>query len=144
MPRLIFAFALVLLASFAANAAEPALSATLYKNPQCGCCEGHAKYLRQNGFAVKVVPTHDLMLIKRENGVPTELAGCHTTLIDGYVVEGHVPINAIKRLLSERPAIKGIALPGMPAGSPGMGGSKTEPLTIYEIAEGSPKVFAVE
>jgi hypothetical protein len=118
--------------------------ATLYKNPQCGCCEGHARYLREHGFKVQVVPTHDLMLIKRQNGVSEPLVGCHTTMIDGYVIEGHVPARAIDRLLAERPAIKGISLPGMPAGSPGMIGRKTEPFTIYELTGGAPKIFAVE
>jgi hypothetical protein len=118
--------------------------ATLYKNPQCGCCEGYADYLRENGFEVTVKPTHDLPLLHRQHGVPEELVGCHTTLVDGYVVEGHVPIDAVLRLLSERPPIKGIALPGMPAGSPGMSGEKTAPFTIYEIGEGPTEVYAVE
>ncbi|KOX50538.1 metal-binding protein, partial [Streptomyces purpurogeneiscleroticus] len=72
------------------------------------------------------------------------LQGCHTLLIDGYVVEGHVPVAAVRRLLAERPAIRGISLPGMPAGSPGMDGEKTEPFTVYEIGDGAPKVFARE
>jgi hypothetical protein len=119
------------------------VTATLYKNPQCGCCEEYAKYLRQNGFIVTVKPTHNMSLISRQNGVPEQLAGCHTMLIAGYVVEGHVPVSAINKLLTERPAIKGISLPGMPEGSPGMTGTKTEPFTIYEISDEA-KVFAVE
>jgi hypothetical protein len=124
--------------------AEEARAATLYKNPQCGCCEGYADYLRENGFEVTVKPTHDLPLLHRQYGVPQPLVGCHTTLVDGYVVEGHVPVSALLRLLTERPAIKGISLPGMPAGSPGMSGEKAAPFTIYEISEGPPKVYAVE
>jgi len=124
--------------------AEPPYAATLYKNPQCSCCESYADYLRENGFEVTVEPTHDLPLIKRQHGVPAPLEGCHTTLVDGYVVEGHVPVNTLIRLLTEKPAIKGISLPGMPAGSPGMFGDKTEPFTIYEIADGPAKVYAVE
>jgi hypothetical protein len=124
--------------------AEPLYAATLYKNPQCSCCETYADYLRENGFEVTVVPTHDLPLIKRQYGVPAPLEGCHTTLVDGYVVEGHVPVATILRLLAEKPTIKGISLPGMPAGSPGMFGDKTEPFTIYEIADGPAKVYAVE
>ena len=123
---------------------EGSRQATLYKNPQCGCCEGYADYLRENGFEVTVKPTHDLPLLHRQYGVPEPLVGCHTTLVDGYVVEGHVPIGALLRMLAERPAIKGISLPGMPAGSPGMFGEKTEPFTIYEIGDGKPKVYAVE
>jgi hypothetical protein len=124
--------------------AENPRLATLYKNPQCGCCEGYADYLRSNGFDVTVKPTHDLPLLHRQHGVPEPLVGCHTTLVHGYVVEGHVPIEAVIRLLTEKPAIKGISLPGMPAGSPGMFGEKTEPFTIYEIGDGEPEVYAVE
>ncbi len=74
--------------------------------------------------------------------MPEALQGCHTLLIDGYVVEGHVPVAQVKQLLAERPAIKGISLPGMPVGSPGMDGEKTELFTIYEIGDGAAKVFA--
>ena len=124
--------------------AEQSYSVTLYKNPQCGCCEGYADYLRENGFEVTVKPTHDLPLLHRQYGVPEPLEGCHTTLVDGYVVEGHVPIGALLRMLTERPNIKGISLPGMPAGSPGMFGEKTRPFRIYEIGEGEAKIYAVE
>ena len=124
--------------------AEESRAATLYKNPACACCEGYADYLRDNGFEVTVKPTHDLPLLHRQHGVPEVLVGCHTTLIDGYVVEGHVPVNTLIRLLTERPDIKGISLPGMPAGSPGMFGEKTEPFTIYEIGDGPTKVYGVE
>jgi hypothetical protein len=117
--------------------------ALMYKNPQCGCCENYARYLRRNGFRVTVKATHDMSLISRQNGVPEKLAGCHTMLIGGYVVEGHMPASAIDKLLRERPAIKGISLPGMPDGSPGMTGEKTAPFTIYEISDEA-KVFAVE
>jgi hypothetical protein len=127
----------------AAQAEEP-WTATLYKNPQCACCEGYADYLRDNGFEVAVQPSHDLPLLHRQHGVPDALVGCHTTLVDGYVVEGHVPVRALLRLLTEKPGITGISLPGMPAGSPGMFGEKTEPFTIYEIADGPAKIYAVE
>jgi hypothetical protein len=127
----------------AAHAEEPR-TATLYKNPACACCETYADYLRENGFEVTVEATHDLPLLKRQHTVPAALEGCHTTLVDGYVVEGHVPVNTLIRLLTEKPAIKGISLPGMPAGSPGMFGEKTEPFTIYEIVDGFPKVYGVE
>ena len=119
--------------------------ATLYKNPNCGCCEEHASYLRSHGFAVKVVETHDLDGIKRRHGVPEVLFGCHTIEVGGYVVEGHVPAGALQRLLEERPAIRGISLPGMPTGSPGMTGRKREPFKIYAIdGRASPALFAVE
>jgi hypothetical protein len=124
--------------------AEESRVATLYKNPQCSCCEGYADYLRDNGFEVTVKPTHDLPLLHRQYGVPEPLVGCHTTLVDGYVVEGHVPVNTLIRLLTERPDIKGISLPGMPEGSPGMFGEKAGPFTIYEIGDGPTKIYGVE
>jgi len=134
----------ILVLSTPAVAGESSRQATLYKNPQCGCCEGYADYLRENGFEVTVKPTHDLPLLHRQHGVPEPLVGCHTTLVDGYVVEGHVPVNSVIRLLTERPDIKGISLPGMPAGSPGMFGEKAGPFTIYEIGDGPTKVYGVE
>lgn len=130
-----------------ARAQTMARRAKLYKNPQCGCCEDYAKYLRTHGFEVDVVPTHDLDQVKKDNGVPEQLGGCHTTLIGGYVVEGHVPVETMKRMLRQRPDIRGISLPGMPLGSPGMTGRKQEPFKIYEIAMkpgGEPRVYAVE
>ncbi|OHC82466.1 MAG: hypothetical protein A3G73_05745 [Rhodospirillales bacterium RIFCSPLOWO2_12_FULL_67_15] len=135
-------FALAVAPPFASAGEKPPVA--LYKNPQCDCCEGYADYLRQNGYKVTVKPTHDLSLINRQHGVPEHLEGCHTTLIGGYVVEGHVPVKSLDRLLTERPAIKGISLPGMPQGSPGMTGRKSEPFTIYELSRGTPRVYAVE
>lgn len=134
--------ALVMVAGAAIVRAEMP-DALMYKNPQCGCCEGYAKYLRRNGFKVTVKETHNMSLISQQNGVPEKLAGCHTMLVGGYVVEGHVPVRAINKLLKERPKIKGISLPGMPEGSPGMTGEKTEPFTIYEVSDEA-KVFMVE
>lgn len=134
--------ATLMVASATARAEPPA--ATMYVNPQCGCCQGHANYLRQHGFKITVKETHDMSLIRRQHGVPEKLEGCHIMIVDGYVVEGHVPAASINKLLAERPKIKGISLPGMPDGSPGMTGRKSEPFTIYEISEGEPKVFAVE
>jgi len=112
-----------------ALAAKP-VRAKLYKNPQCGCCEGYAAYLRKNGFELDVIPTNDLAEISRNAGVPEDFQGCHTMFVDGYVVDGHVPVGIIRRLLSERPAIAGITLPGMPEGSPGMTGRNSETFTI--------------
>jgi hypothetical protein len=126
---------------------EGARDATLYKNPKCGCCEYHATYLRRHGYQVREVATHDLDRIRRDHGVPEKLYGCHTILVGGYVVEGHVSAGIIDRLLRERPKIRGISLPGMPPGSPGMTGSKTEPFQIYEIgltASDRPRVYAVD
>ena len=145
MTRTLFALAALLIASYVTpSVAGEKPDATLYKNPQCGCCEAYADYLRDNGFSVTVRPTHDLSLIKRENGVPEGFEGCHTTLIDGYVVEGHVPLDTLDRLLTERPDITGISLPGMPQGSPGMSGRKSGPFTIYEFSDDEIEVFATE
>lgn len=121
-----------------------AADVTLYKTPQCGCCEDYADYLRQNGFTVTVKPTHELVAMSRDAGIPDDFHGCHLSFIDGYVVSGHVPVETVNRLLTERPDIEGITLPGMPQGSPGMTGVKTEPFTIYEIGAGRPKVYATE
>jgi hypothetical protein len=129
-----------------ATYAPEARKATLYKNPQCSCCEGYADYLRGNGFDVTVKPTNDLATISHDAGVPERLQGCHTMFVDGYVIDGHVPVGIVRRLLSERPQIKGVALPGMPAGSPGMGGTKTEPFVVYTLPKdgGSPTIYAKE
>jgi hypothetical protein len=120
--------------------------ATLYKNPQCSCCEGYAAYLRKNGFEVDVKPTNDLAQISSKAGVPEKFQGCHTMFVDSYVIDGHVPVNVIRKLLAERPAIAGITLPGMPAGSPGMTGRKDGPFTIYAVTKDGapPKVYAAE
>lgn len=146
MIRTALLIALLTLGSAGGANASDRSPLTLYKNPQCSCCEQYAKYLRRNGFEVKVVAMHDLSLIKKQHGVSEELEGCHTTLVDEYVVEGHVPIRILDKLLTERPSIRGISLPGMPQGSPGMIGQKAEPFTIYEIGsgDGNPRVYATE
>ena len=126
-----------------AHAADK-LQATVHKDPDCGCCAEYAKLLEREGYAVRVVETRDLAAAKRRLGVPVHLEGCHTTELGGYVVEGHVPLAAVRRLLAERPAIRGIVLPGMPDGSPGMSGRKAEPFAIMEIAEGAPRLWALE
>jgi len=115
---------------------------TLYKNPECQCCEGYADYLRHNGFEVKVIPTNDLTIMGEKYGIPDTLQPCHLSLIAGYVVGGHIPMEVIDRLLLEKPQIAGITLPGMPAGTPGMPGKKPGPLRIYEIGQRSSKVYA--
>jgi hypothetical protein len=121
------------------------IRATLYKNPQCSCCEGYAAYLRQKGFEVEVKPTNDLDQMSQKAGVPEKLQGCHTMFVKNYVVDGHVPVEVVRKMLSERSAIAGITLPGMPAGSPGMVGEKTGPFTIYAVTKdgAAPKVYAV-
>ena len=129
--------------SHPAPAADESRKVTLYKNPSCECCEGYADHLRSNGFEVKVVPTHDLALLDEKYGIPTDLEPCHISLVGGYVVGGHIPVEVVNKLLAEKPAIPGINLPGMPPGTPGMGGKKTAPLKIYEIGKDPRKVYAL-
>jgi hypothetical protein len=118
------------------------IAVALYKNPACDCCEGYAGYLREHGFRVTVKPTNELSEISRKAGIPADLEGCHTAFVGDYVVDGHVPVEAVNKLLAERPAIKGITLPGMPEGSPGMSGKKSGPFTIYAIdRDGKPSTF---
>jgi hypothetical protein len=137
---------LTALVAFAAPALADPLKATLYKNPQCGCCEGYAAYLRENGFNVDVKPTNDLLEISHKAGVPEGMEGCHTMFIDGYVIDGHVPVNVVRKLLNEKPPIAGITLPGMPMGSPGMAGTKTEKFVIHTVPKDgkAPEVYASE
>lgn len=122
------------------------IPATMYKNPSCTCCESYAAYLEQNGFKVDIKPTNDLMQVSATLGVPESLQGCHTVVINGYLVTGFVPVEAVSRMLAERPAIAGIALAGMPMGSPGMGGQKTAPFTIesFNNVNSTTAVYAVE
>jgi hypothetical protein len=97
-----------------------ARSATVYKQVGCGCCSIWAEHLRKAGFKVSSMEVSDLDRVKTAYGVPRAVQTCHTALIDGYVVEGHVPLDAIQKLLKERPKIAGIGVGGMPIGSPGM------------------------
>ncbi len=104
---------------------------TVYKDPSCGCCTKWAEHLRDNGFTVREVPTRDMGWIKQQAGVPRTLGSCHTAVVEGYVVEGHVPAADVKRLLQEKPSVVGLSAPGMPQGSPGMEGPY--PPERYEV-----------
>lgn len=116
---------------------------TVYKSPYCGCCGGWNAHMRANGFAVKVHELEDVDPIKARYGVPEQLASCHTGLIDGYVIEGHVPADVIKRFLAERPDALGLAAPGMPGASPGMEGADREPYNIVMFdGHGGMSVYA--
>jgi len=118
-------------------AAIAAEEVKLFKSPTCGCCAGHEAYLRAAGMSVRVQSTENLDHIKGGMGIPFDMRSCHTSLVGGYFVEGHVPLAAIVQLLTERPDIDGIALPGMPAGSPGMGGVLEGPLTVFAVDGGA-------
>jgi len=108
-----------------ANAGEP-VAIKVYKDANCGCCKKWVEHLASNGFKVETMDMPDLSLLKQKHGVADELQSCHTALVDGYVVEGHVPAEVVRRMLKERPQIAGLAVPGMPMGSPGMEGPTKE------------------
>ena len=135
----LLAAALGLAACAQANAATIAV----IKDPDCGCCTQWVEYLRRSGFQVTVTDTPEQPQISAQMGVPDDLRGCHSATIDGYVIEGHVPAEDIRRLLSERPDARGIAVPGMPMGSPGMeqGGMREAYVTVL-FGDGAAKVFA--
>lgn len=113
----------------------------VYKSPTCSCCHEWEAYLRGLGYTVKSVPTDDMGAVKAQQGVPRDASSCHTAVIDGYAVEGHVPVEAIEDLLTTRPPIDGIALPAMPAGSPGMPGVKEGPFVVLAITDGVASAF---
>jgi hypothetical protein len=140
------------LATVTAAHAEELLAAAgsieVHRSATCGCCGDHAAYLAEAGFEVEEF-VHDLSAevtgFKTDSGIPEELWSCHTTLVDGYAVEGHVPTEVILALLAEQPPVDGIALPGMPAGSPGMNGEKDALWTFYSFVEdGEVEVFATQ
>ena len=109
---------------------------TLVRSPTCGCCEGHEEHLTAAGYEVRSVLTDGYGDVKDAQGVPLEMRSCHTSLVGRYFVEGHVPAAAIEQLLRDAPDIDGIALPGMPPGSPGMGGIAADGLTVWAIDGG--------
>ena len=117
---------------------------TVYKSPSCGCCKEWVKHVTEAGFAVKVIDMDDLAMIKSANGVPAALQSCHTGLVGSYVVEGHVPADLIKKMLAEKPAIAGLAVPGMVTGSPGMeqGNTKTPYSVVSFDRSGRTAVYA--
>jgi hypothetical protein len=110
--------------------AGSALALDVYKDPNCGCCTGWVAHLRQHGFLARVTDTAELAAIKARLSIPNALMSCHTAQFNNYVIEGHVPAHAIQRLLAEKPDALGLAVPGMPIGSPGMEGGEPE---IYDV-----------
>ena len=127
--------ALILIGSTAALRAIPSRAAveqviTVHKDPNCGCCSRWVRHLQAAGFMVRTIDTAELDAIKTRLGVPADLAACHTAQIAGYVIEGHVPGVALERFLAEKPNSAGLAVPGMPIGSPGMEGGTPEPYDV--------------
>ena len=121
-----------------AGAVDADTVAVIHKSPTCECCGAHEDHLRAAGFATTEEIHEDLRAWKETAGIPGELGSCHTTEVGGYLVEGHVPAETIERLLAEQPDLDGIALPGMPAGSPGMTCVQEEPWQIVEFTDGAP------
>ncbi len=133
------AFAITLTARSApAQAAEM----VVYKSASCGCCKNWIAIKRRNGHSVKTKDLDDLTMIKKMAGVPEDFQSCHTAMVDGYVVEGHVPVKDVERLLRERPKVRGIAVPGMPAGSPGMGGEAERYNVVTFQPDGTSSVYS--
>jgi len=115
----------------------------VYKSPSCGCCRKWVDHLRDEGFKVTTHNSNSVDQIKTEHGVSSKLRSCHTALVEGYVVEGHVPATDIKRLLQEKPDTVGLAVPGMPMGSPGMEGKRKDPYDVLAFAtNGKTEVYA--
>jgi hypothetical protein len=123
---------------------SPSSDVVVYKTPWCGCCEKWADHMRENGFAVTTEELNDLTEVKLKQNVGREISSCHTALVDGYVIEGHVPADVIRRLLKERPPVVGLTVPGMPIGSPGMErGAYKEPYEVLTFdREGNTQVYA--
>lgn len=123
--------------------AAQARNITVYRSPSCGCCGGWIDYMKKQGFQTKDLLTSDLEAVKQKYKVPDKLTSCHTAVINGYVIEGHVPANDIKRLLQEKPNVAGISVPQMPVGTPGMeAGDRRDPFTVFSFdKKGTAKVF---
>lgn len=132
------------LAMLSLGSAAQAASMTVHKSASCGCCAKWVEHVQKHGFEVKVVNVDDIMAVKAKAGIPDKLASCHTTMVGGYVIEGHVPAADIKKLLASKPKAKGLAVPGMPMGSPGMehGDHKQPFQTLLIKPDGSTVVFA--
>jgi hypothetical protein len=115
----------------------------VYKSPTCGCCSGWVEHMRESGYDVATVDLEDyddLARTKAEHGVPNDLGSCHTAVVDGYTVEGHVPAAVVAKLLEERPDVRGIAVPGMPIGSPGMEGPNPQPYDVIAFRRDGSRV----
>lgn len=140
--RSLFAAIAVLVAS--PVAASAAAEMTVYKTPWGGCCHAWAEAVEKAGYQVSTVDLEDLSSIRKQAGVPAEMEGCHIAAVDGYFLEGHVPLEAVKKLLSERPNVAGLAAPGMPQGSLGMGDDPSASYEVYAVprqASEAPQVF---
>ncbi len=123
------------------NVVSDKIPMTVYKSANCGCCAKWIPYIQDKGFLTETIMTENMQSIKEEYNIPRSMESCHTAIVGGYFVEGHIPIEAINKLLEEQPDIDGIALPNMPAGSPGMPGIKNGQWIIYAIKDGKTSTF---
>jgi hypothetical protein len=134
---------LILIAISLVSASALANEVDVYKSPTCGCCVKWVKHLRDNGFTVRTHDVQNVVPYKIKYGITQPLASCHTATVDGYTIEGHVPAADIKRLLKEKPKVTGLAVPGMPMGSPGMEGHRKDAYNVLSFdQDGNIKVFA--
>ncbi|MFL5485080.1 MAG: DUF411 domain-containing protein [Gemmatimonadaceae bacterium] len=125
----------------AARSEKPTI--TVYKSPTCGCCKSWIEHVKKHGYQVDAKDTPDMAEIKRTLGVPDGLTSCHTAIVNGYLIEGHVPAADIDRLLAQKPKVAGLAVPGMPMGSPGMEGPTPQPYQVMSFDKsGKTAVFA--
>ena len=122
--------------------AEAPLALTVYKDPSCRCCYAWARHMTAQGFTVRIIETANVNAVKARLGVPDKLASCHTAEIGGYAIEGHVPAPAIMRLLAEKPTARGLAVPGMPAGSPGMEAGSRKTYEVILFGDSGEKTYA--
>jgi hypothetical protein len=138
--------AVLVLAFLTTSAFAQTLKGTFYKQQQCACCEAHADYLRKNGFELSITSVNNLADMSLDAGVPEGFQGCHLIKLNGYVFEGHLTSEIIKRFLAEKPQDTiGLSIPGMPSGVPGMEGPKEGPIKVYAVKkDGTTSIYATQ
>ena len=115
----------------------------VYKSPTCGCCEKWIEHMEEAGYEIEIHDTNDMQPIKMQHGIVRQAQSCHTAIVDGYVIEGHVPARFIAQMLEEKPDIKGLAVPGMPQGSPGMEGPNPVDYNVIALGDsGKASIYA--
>jgi hypothetical protein len=143
MHRLVPAFLVAMFVIAVASASQQRPAIDVYKTATCGCCGKWVEHLKQHGFSVRTTDVQNLAEIKAKYKVPSQTGSCHTAVVQGYVIEGHVPATDVLRLLQEKPAVAGIAVPGMPIGSPGMEGPGAEAYQVVSFDQKNQvKVFS--
>ena len=140
-PKILISLLLLVVSTYGYSAEVQDI--TVYRSPSCGCCSGWIKHLQEHQFNVIDIKTNNMNKLKQKYGIPDKLASCHTAIIDGYVIEGHVPATDIKQLLSQKPDIVGLTVPEMPVGTPGMEmGKRKDPFSVLAFdKDGKTTVF---